>query len=55
MSLNFRMAILFALMSLMAAPAAFAQDNVIDEVAWIVGDEPILKSMEESFKVIHIV
>ena len=50
MSLNFRMAILFALMSLMAAPAAFAQDNVIDEVAWIVGDEPILKSEIEEFR-----
>ena len=33
-----------AIMLCMAAVAGHAQDNVLDEVAWIVGDEPILKS-----------
>ena len=28
----------------LAGVSAFAQDNVIDEVVWVVGDEAILKS-----------
>lgn len=37
--------ILPALLALLLAPQAWAQDNnVIDEVIWVVGDEPILKS-----------
>lgn len=31
--------------------AAFAQDNVIDEVVWVVGDEPILKSDVEEQRI----
>lgn len=40
---NFKFVVLFAL-ALMANVASFAQDNVIDEVVWVVGDEAILKS-----------
>lgn len=40
---NFKFVILFAL-ALIANVASFAQDNVIDEVVWVVGDEAILKS-----------
>ena len=35
---------LFAAFMLCALPPLHAQDNVIDEVAWVVGDEAILKS-----------
>ena len=35
---------LFAALMLCALPPLHAQDNVIDEVAWVVGDEAILKS-----------
>lgn len=35
-------------MLLMISIAAFGQDNVIDEVVWVVGDEAILKSDVES-------
>ncbi len=40
---NFRFIVLFAL-TLILSPIARAQDNVIDEVVWVVGDEAILKS-----------
>ncbi|MEG1563231.1 MAG: peptidylprolyl isomerase [Bacteroides sp.] len=40
---NFRLIVLFAL-AMMAHGAAYGQDNVIDEVVWVVGDEAILKS-----------
>ena len=36
------------LMLLMASVSAFGQNNVIDEVVWVVGDEAILKSDVES-------
>ena len=32
------------LATLLTASQAVAQSNVIDEVVWVVGDEPILKS-----------
>ena len=32
----------------LAGVSAFAQDNVIDEVVWVVGDEAILKSDVEN-------
>jgi peptidyl-prolyl cis-trans isomerase SurA len=38
---------LLALMTLCLLPAV-AQDNVIDEVVWVVGDEPILRSEVEA-------
>ena len=38
---------MFVALTLMMAPAAFGQDNVIDEVVWVVGDEAILKSEVE--------
>jgi Parvulin-like peptidyl-prolyl isomerase len=40
---NFKSVVLFAL-SLISGTVAYAQDNVIDEVVWVVGDEAILKS-----------
>lgn len=43
---NFRFVVLFAL-TMFANVAAFGQDNVIDEVVWVVGDEAILKSEVE--------
>ena len=33
---------------LLASVSAFGQNNVIDEVVWVVGDEAILKSDVES-------
>ncbi len=44
--INFRY-IIFSVLALMATVATFAQDNVIDEVVWVVGDEAILKSEVE--------
>ena len=35
-------------MSLLLSVATFGQNNVIDEVVWVVGDEAILKSDVES-------
>ncbi|MBP8622818.1 peptidylprolyl isomerase [Bacteroides sp.] len=40
---NFKFIVLFAL-TLVASVATYGQDNVIDEVVWVVGDEAILKS-----------
>lgn len=40
---NFKFVVMFAL-ALVANVASYAQDNVIDEVVWVVGDEAILKS-----------
>lgn len=39
--------ILLVALALMAGSAAYGQDNVIDEVVWIVGDDAILKSEVE--------
>ena len=36
------------LLMLFAAVSVYGQDNVIDEVVWVVGDEAILKSDVES-------
>ncbi len=44
--INFRLVILFAL-TMLTSVSAMAQDNVIDEVVWVVGDEAILKSEVE--------
>lgn len=41
--INFRFIVLSAL-ALLANVATYGQDNVIDEVVWVVGDEAILKS-----------
>ena len=41
--MNVKFIVLFAL-TLLAGSAAYGQDNVIDEVVWVVGDEAILKS-----------
>ena len=40
---NFKFIVLLAL-TLVASVATYGQDNVIDEVVWVVGDEAILKS-----------
>ena len=39
---NFKFVVMFAL-ALVANVASYAQDNVIDEVVWVIGDEAILK------------
>ena len=40
-----------ALLSIVAALAALAQNNVAEEVAWVIGDEPIFKSdIEEQYQ-----
>ena len=46
MYMNLKIAILFAL-TLLSGLSAYGQDNVIDEVVWVVGDEAILKSEVE--------
>ena len=44
--MNFKFVVLCAL-ALMPGSAVYGQDNVIDEVVWVVGDEAILKSEVE--------
>ena len=44
--MNFKIVVLCAL-ALMTGSAVYGQDNVIDEVVWVVGDEAILKSEVE--------
>ena len=44
--MNFKFVILFAL-TLLVGSTVYGQDNVIDEVVWVVGDEAILKSEVE--------
>lgn len=39
--------------AMVSTPVAQAQDNVIDEVIWIVGDEAILKSEVEEDACVH--
>ena len=46
MCMNFKFVILFAL-TLLVGSTVYGQDNVIDEVVWVVGDEAILKSEVE--------
>ena len=46
MRMNLRTAVLCVL-TLCLGVSAFAQDNVVDEVVWVVGDEAILKSEVE--------
>ena len=45
-----RFPLLFSLLCLLTALPASAQDNVIDEVVWVVGDEAILKSDVENMR-----
>ena len=40
----------FAFLLLLSAPYMMAQNNVIDEIAWVVGDEAILKSEVEEYR-----
>lgn len=42
MCMNFKFVVLFAL-TLLAGSTVYGQDNVIDEVVWVVGDEAIIK------------
>lgn len=44
--MNFKWMALFALM-LLSAPVVQGQDNIVDEVVWVVGNEAILKSEVE--------
>ena len=38
------------IISMIVPQTAEAQNNVIDEVVWVVGDEPILKSEVEAMR-----
>ena len=55
---NFRFVVTLVL-AIFANVATYAQDNVVDEVVWVVGDEAILKSdveearMDALFNVRH--
>src|SRR5690554_760357 len=42
--------ILFFFFSVLAVPHVVAQNNVIDEIVWVVGDEAILKSEVEEYR-----
>lgn len=48
--MNVKKLLLFVLtvLALYGARSASAQDNIIDEIVWVVGDEPILRSEVES-------
>lgn len=48
--MNHSFKILFFFLSLLAAPQLVAQNNVIDEIVWVVGDEAILKSEVEEYR-----
>ena len=50
MRMNLKTAVLSVLM-LWLGVSAFAQDNVVDEVVWVVGDEAILKSEVEEARI----
>lgn len=51
---NFKFVVMFAL-ALVANVASYAQDNVIDEVVWVIGDEAILKSDVEEARLKYFV
>lgn len=43
--------IAMAAVAALAASAAFAQNNIVEEVAWVIGDEPIYKSeIEQAYQ-----
>lgn len=42
--------ILFFITALFASQSVFSQNNVIDEIVWVVGDEAILKSEVEEYR-----
>lgn len=44
---NFRFVLFLFALAFVKIPMAYGQDNVIDEVVWVVGDEAILKSEVE--------
>lgn len=48
--MNHSFKILFFFLSLLAVPQLVAQNNVIDEIVWVVGDEAILKSEVEEYR-----
>lgn len=48
--MRFSVKILFFLISMFVSHQAFSQNNVIDEIVWVVGDEAILKSEVEEYR-----
>ena len=47
---NMKIKLIFACLVAMISANAFAQNNVAEEIAWVVGDEPIFKSdIEEQY------
>ena len=50
-SIMYRMKYIFTFALMVVALAAMAQNNVAEEVAWVVGDQPIFKSeIEEEYQ-----
>jgi Parvulin-like peptidyl-prolyl isomerase len=48
--MKYSVKILFFLIALFAAQQGISQNNVIDEIVWVVGDEAILKSEVEEYR-----
>lgn len=48
--MKYSVKILFFLIALSTTPCLMAQNNVIDEIVWVVGDEAILKSEVEEYR-----
>lgn len=48
--MKYSVKILFLFIVLCAAPSVISQNNVIDEIVWVVGDEAILKSEVEEYR-----
>ncbi|HAR38209.1 MAG TPA: peptidylprolyl isomerase, partial [Porphyromonadaceae bacterium] len=48
--MKYSVKILFFLFALSTASCLVAQNNVIDEIVWVVGDEAILKSEVEEYR-----
>lgn len=48
--MNYKMSIFFLAVSLVLTQQITSQNNIIDEIVWVVGDEAILKSEVEEFR-----
>ncbi len=48
--MKYNISLLFLLIALVATQHVSAQNNIIDEIVWVVGDEAILKSEVEEFR-----
>ena len=48
--MKYTLQILFFLVALTSVVPVLSQNNVIDEIVWVVGDEAILKSEVEEYR-----